>query len=435
MIVIAINPYLSHFIPTISVAHKLRAENHEVVYMGFEKSREWVESENFQYIAFSTCKDTELKSFKRKGLYYQLEKAYLCLHEEIYKFLIELRNVSLVMFPISRFDTFFLPIYKTGIKMVMYSVSSGAAYANLTIPPCTSSFIPRYKKDLRVAFLWLRRMIRKISIKMLVELPNIYPYKELIDLAKREKLKWKFTIDGFCFDLPLVKLGPRELEFSFYEKIYYGGMCIKRCALAEPELSKNNLKIVYCSFGTMSHRYLGIREYIQGLIDIFAKHQEWQLVISLGNKDLKNEFTNCPLNVSIYSFVDQQAILSKADLAIIHGGYGTIKECIYYEVPMIISPSSYDQHGNAARVLFHGIGIRNNFLKKNFIERIIRRKLTNKNFDYLESQIVEVLMNKKYLTEIRKIKNRINNNRDYEKLINFLTLDEWNVNDERAGVL
>lgn len=425
MIVIAINPFLSHFIPTISIAHRLQAENHEVVYLGFEKSRVWVENENFLFVALSSYQDTDLKIFKRKGLYYQLRKAYLCLHEEIYKFLVETKNITLVIFPISRFNTFFIPIYKAEIRTVMYSVSSGAAYANLTIPPCTSSFIPKYKKDVRVAFLWLRRLVRKTNIKKLMILPNSYPYKELINIAKREKFRWKFTIDGFCFDLPLVKFGPKELEFKFHEDVHYGGLCVKECGFSEPEILKTCQKIVYCSFGTMSYRYLGIREYLQGLIDIFAKHQEWQLIISLGDEKFKNEFVNYPKNVSVYSFVNQQAILSKADLAIIHGGYGTIKECIYYEVPMIISPSSYDQHGNAARVLFHGIGVRNNLLKKNIIERLTKRKFGYRNYDYLESQITEVLINKKYLIEIRKMKNKIDNDQDFEKLIDLLTQDEW----------
>ena len=40
-----------------------------------------------------------------------------------------------------------------------------------------------------------------------------------------------------------------------------------------------------------------------------------------------------------------------------HGGLGTIKECIYFGVPMIVFPMMRDQPGNAARVAYHGLGI------------------------------------------------------------------------------
>ena len=47
-------------------------------------------------------------------------------------------------------------------------------------------------------------------------------------------------------------------------------------------------------------------------------------------------------------------------MMITNGGMNTIKECISLEVPMIVLPVKYDQHGNAARVVYHGLGVRGN---------------------------------------------------------------------------
>ena len=67
--------------------------------------------------------------------------------------------------------------------------------------------------------------------------------------------KWSFSIDGFCFKLPLIKFGHREFEFKFHEKAFYAGICVESKV---EKLCKENEKnkVVYCTLGTLSHRYV-----------------------------------------------------------------------------------------------------------------------------------------------------------------------------------
>jgi len=58
----------------------------------------------------------------------------------------------------------------------------------------------------------------------------------------------------------------------------------------------------------------------------------------------------------VVDFAPQLAMLSRASVMITNGGLGTIKECIWSCVPMIVLPCSFDQPGNAARVVYHRIG-------------------------------------------------------------------------------
>jgi zeaxanthin glucosyltransferase len=53
-------------------------------------------------------------------------------------------------------------------------------------------------------------------------------------------------------------------------------------------------------------------------------------------------------------------------MVINHGGMNTIYECIMAEKPMIVFPLSLktDQNGNAARVVFHEIGVRGSHQEK-----------------------------------------------------------------------
>ncbi len=43
---------------------------------------------------------------------------------------------------------------------------------------------------------------------------------------------------------------------------------------------------------------------------------------------------------------------------ITHGGASSVKKCLYYGVPMIVIPFAEDQYGTAARVVYHGLGVR-----------------------------------------------------------------------------
>jgi len=50
-------------------------------------------------------------------------------------------------------------------------------------------------------------------------------------------------------------------------------------------------------------------------------------------------------------------------MMITHGGASSVKECLYYGVPMIVIPLAEDQYGNAARVVSHGLGVRTDLRK------------------------------------------------------------------------
>lgn len=65
-----------------------------------------------------------------------------------------------------------------------------------------------------------------------------------------------------------------------------------------------------------------------------------------------------PANLCVLQWAPQLQILSQADCAIINGGAHSITECIHFGVPMLIYPLPRDdQNGNAARVVYHKLGI------------------------------------------------------------------------------
>jgi UDP:flavonoid glycosyltransferase YjiC (YdhE family) len=103
--------------------------------------------------------------------------------------------------------------------------------------------------------------------------------------------------------------------------------------------------------------------------------QGFHLVIAVGPdidaKVLKGDFSN----VTVLNWAPQIDILKTAAVALIHGGLGTIKECIYFGVPMLIFPFARDQPLNAKRVETKGLGIScdvNTIRDAGLIENILR---------------------------------------------------------------
>lgn len=89
-------------------------------------------------------------------------------------------------------------------------------------------------------------------------------------------------------------------------------------------------------------------------------------------------------------FVPQLEILQKSVLVICQGGMNTIKECIYYQVPLLVFPGHSDQPSNSARVVYQGIGLRG--------------KLAHISSEELTMMITELLTNPSYRHNIAKLK-------------------------------
>lgn len=418
MYIIAVNPMLSHVSPTFPLAHELKNRNQEVIYIGEEKVRFWIENEGCQFVSLTSCEDSKLKKLKISHKYQEIESNYRRLHEEIFQILSKFSPNDFFIFPISRFDSFYIPAANAGLRIWAYTPSNGSIYANFSIPPSTSMLIPTPFNSLKTLSFWGRRYLRKYFSLRWYKLKNYYPYNQLKCLSEKHNYKRTFTIDGFCLQLPVICLGPSELEFKDGFPTLFAGLCIT--SEQETTVMDKERKLVYCSLGTMSSRYLKRDRYFKELIEIFRRHSEWDLIISLGDNNNSLTLEDDVDNIKIYQFVEQKKILQKADLAILHGGYGSVKECVYYETPMIVSPSSYDQSGNAARVLYKGIGKSNSLLKKRLIDRVFKRDVSGINGKILERQICEILSDDVYIKRIKEIKKNILEQLELQKLVDYL---------------
>lgn len=291
----------------------------------------------------------------------------------------------------------------------------------------------------------ISKSTNKSKLKQFLKRPKSYIFEYL----KQKNIDSLFKISGitdknkkidndfiFAFDnIPELVLAPLEFEFSTEIKKdfqYYLGLCTRKDRIdSEIDLSFTNTwndiilqlqkgkKLIYCSFGTY---YTGsdkaLLQFVEKMINVVENLENILLIISVNTLVSQTILNKMKCN-STYFFtkVPQLLVLKNSDLFISHGGMGSIKESIEYEVPMIVYPLDpiYDQNGNAFKVEYHKIGLRGNFHKETDLG--------------LENKIKEILKNDLFKENIKAFSRNIKTKYSKEKVVtdlyNLLEINEY----------
>jgi hypothetical protein len=267
--------------------------------------------------------------------------------------------------------------------------------------------------------------------------------KQLQQLAP---LATNATVTQIIANVPELLLAP--LEFEFDKEIrqpnqHYLGLCM-RPHRHDTELDplfeelwpqivaqrEAGQRLIYCSFGTFYESAdATLLRFVTNLIAVLAQLPQVQLVCSVNKyviETLKAQKLIAP-NCVFVTRVPQMQVLAQADVFITHGGFGSIKEAVYYAVPMLVYPldPKYDQPGNALKVEQHGLGLRGAFAyeRPNDLKTKLVRLLTEPAFkdkiaemsttisghytdQYLDAQLDGCLGHGAFLTMDLQIKNK-----------------------------
>ncbi|MFY7908435.1 MAG: glycosyltransferase [Emticicia sp.] len=394
----------SHVIPSLFLADLLSENGYEVHYaVTTEILKEIVEKNAYKAYIISSFKVaigaegrviTEIK--KDKVSFLRLVKAYRT--NEVYEYrkgeynkLIELIKPSVIILDIFN-STDFISLYHKHheIKICLFNPMP-STYRVGDYPIVSEGFLIKSNRKNE------NQELNKFSIKGFLKYPKstILAYlaqnqvKKLI-MNNEIPEKYKIVPNSFTmsFDnVPELLLAPLEFEFApevrkSYQ--YYLGLC-HREKRKDTELDENfekgwqkiikekqgsdeisPKKIIYCSFGTY---YEGpdrkLLDFLNTIIDAVSSIPNSFLIISVNRfviEFIESNRKDIP-NVIFFSRVPQLQVLQICDLFITHGGFGSIKESIHYEVPMLVYPLDmhYDQNGNAFKVEYFGIGLRGVF--------------------------------------------------------------------------
>lgn len=168
-----------------------------------------------------------------------------------------------------------------------------------------------------------------------------YPVKNILDIIANDKNTHT-----------IVYTSPEFQPFAetFGEKYAFVGPCIRP---PKTEIEKTSDKLIYVSMGTVNNDMMVL---YKNCIETLGG-TSYQVIMSVGNMVDIEDFGGVPENISIFSHVDQIAVLRKADIFITHCGMNSVSEALYYGIPLIMLPQTSEQRGVANRTEELGAGI------------------------------------------------------------------------------
>ena len=169
-----------------------------------------------------------------------------------------------------------------------------------------------------------------------------YPVKNVLDIIGNDE-----NTHTIVYTSP--EFQPSSETFS--EKYVFVGPSIRP---ATAEIEKKSDKLIYISMGTVNNDMMPLyKQCVSVLADT-----EYQVIMSVGNLVSMKEFGTLPANISVFSHVDQIAVLQQADVFVSHCGMNSVSESLYFGVPLIMLPQTAEQAGVAERVYQLGAGIK-----------------------------------------------------------------------------
>lgn len=164
--------------------------------------------------------------------------------------------------------------------------------------------------------------------------------------------------DLFRGDLYVVPSIP-EIEpiYGDTKTQYVGGLMVADGRQPEGRWSEgvdSSAPIVYVTIGGGAGP-VGNDKFFSSVVDAFAGCPA-QVVVSTGGKFKADDMDAIPSNVRFFDWVPGRQMISRADLVVCHGGYGTMIETIAAGKPSIVIPFHSEQEGNGRRLERLGCG-------------------------------------------------------------------------------
>jgi len=251
-------------------------------------------------------------------------------------------------------------------------------YVNTSLPQTEDPGLPPIRSEamyaadlvgrLKVGLAWRRFVVKRRASAALAAPAGMRPPYDLarkaaakFGIARRE-LDCATAYMPQLRDCPELVLCPESFDFPRPPRPgrrYVGVVDLDR---QEPafgwEKLPNDKPLVYCALGGQLYRASDTPGFFKRVVQVFREHPEWQLLLATGQHMRVEALGECPPNVVAVERAPQLSALKRARVMITHGGLNSVKECIANGVPMLVFPLDVDQPGNAARVEYHGIGLR-----------------------------------------------------------------------------
>ncbi len=330
-------PAHGHTNPTLGVVKELVSRGHEVWYYSYNIMREKIKSAGATFIS---CDDYDMeqnlsdKDFTRVGKDIAfstkiLVDTTLALDDKVCRDMAELKPDCVVA------DSMALWGKAVALKLGIPFVSSTTTFA----------FNQHSAKIMKQGLGDLLKMLFAMpkTSKQVKRLKDKgYPVNNILDIIGNDDNTHTIVYTSPEF---------QPCSETFSEKYAFVGPSIRP---ASEKVEKRKDKLIYISMGTVNNDMM---PFYKASISALA-NTDYQVIMSVGNLVAIEDFGELPKNISIYSHVDQIAVLEKADVFVSHCGMNSVSESLYFEVPLVMLPQTSEQKGVAERVSQLGAGIK-----------------------------------------------------------------------------
>ena len=352
----AVWPQKGHIYPTFHLARMLREKGAEVIYFGSPSAESVVREQGFTFRAAGVDRDDA--HFARKS--YRDKSRFI--RELVQDITVKIRADGVTQLFV---DPLFDAVAIAGVLAevdVKYFWVMNPPYCRGRHLPFAFMGLGRHldltgRSRLSPALRWLPQRLwwKWRALRHRIRM-HIYPvYVRAAEVAAERKIKLVLTSYGPRFDLPAIVLGPKRFEQWPDQSLRYLGLGVDESRAEDAFIPPSSGPLVYVSLGTNFGLYSQASRIIQFVLEAAAQLPAIVFVIQVP-AEAQPRF-KAPANVTFVANASTLAVLRHASAAIIHGGYGSIKECILYQVPFLIVPFLFDQPSNAARVSDLGLGI------------------------------------------------------------------------------
>jgi zeaxanthin glucosyltransferase len=423
-ILIDILPAHGHFNGSIKLASVLKDVGYDVVYLNMVSFHRELEKHGFEYVTIEQFSQQfvlgkwifnfklffdKLFDFNRRELFKSEELKF-----QLFKKAIDELSPDLVLLDDQNMlKAIYYEMCKT--KIVCIDTMPESSMLD-NIPPYTSFFVPAntFISKWTCKLLWLRKIIQnKWRLKMLqFNLIGTDSYSTACKIARQQRISLKKRTDlkrGFNIgirNIPHLIAAPAAFDFPHSKKegIFNIGPLVDINREGEIDKSRYNALrnklnkfkekesgfIIYCSLGTITQGFqFRKKRFLLGMIKVAKRNPSDLFVLSAGKDFNIEELFPIPDNMFVFDFIPQVDLLQHCDIMINHGGMNTITECIFCEVPMLVYPLSpyWDQPGNSARVVYHGLGLNGKINKDS--AKTISKKLNQikSNYSYYKKNV------------------------------------------------
>ncbi len=341
-----------HIYPTFKLADSLSEAGFKVCFAGPADGRKIVEKHGFDY--HEVFKDLYPEGSSGDDM---VNKHYTSLLSGSLDQLIEKLGPKLIMVSSYMHLESLILFYKYNVKLITY---------------CPSFLEGVSEKDLTLDGILINNCL-KIFFSLSGEQPQM-----LLKLVQEKNKSLKDLKDIFqpIEKIPKMVLCPKELRVNETSKskkeIYLGPGIIENNPSEEvsfKEFLPENKQLIFVSMGSQIKKYPDRASQLFKMATSFMQlpHcNDFHMFLTVGGTGISNwNLGTVPENVSVFNWLPQKEVLKMASAAIIHGGLGTIKECIFFGVPMLIVPMGRDQMDNAERVSHHKLGVKVNLEETN----------------------------------------------------------------------